>query len=239
MNEIIYVEYPDRVEKFNICKKYGIDPELRIGDKPLPRKINTNDIAYDYPFLLKLLPIELWLQIFEIIYKESLVNYRYLVGTEIEYNLHRLFKKRVHEENYKGFGIRIKLSPTIFQFYSHAYMERDITEYYSYNSTITHKDLHEIKVLSDFIPRFTQSKIITNGPSTENDKWGLCLYSEYERDFVFTEGFNIQKILRKIRKYREDGMIRTFKTVPYHVNTCKKFIDNFFSKENRIRHQYS
>ena len=138
MKEIMYVEYDDRVVKFDLCKNYGIDPELQLGDKPLPRMLSMHDFYSDYESLLQFLPIELWLKIFKINYEESMIDYRDLVSCEIEYNIHRLFKMKRYNIDYRDFFIKITVSPTLFQFYSTMYNEKDIREYYGYTTYICH-----------------------------------------------------------------------------------------------------
>ena len=56
MDHYIYVSYPDRTEKFNICKNYGLDKDLQLGDKPIPRRIDIKDIE----FRLQTLPIKVY-----------------------------------------------------------------------------------------------------------------------------------------------------------------------------------
>ena len=72
MSQYIHVSYPGRTEKFNICKNYGLDKDLQLGDKPIPRKIDIKDIELDYNFLLDILPTELWLKIFGILHEDLL-----------------------------------------------------------------------------------------------------------------------------------------------------------------------
>ena len=238
MNHFIYVSYPNKTVKFNIFKNYGLDKDLQLGDKPIPRRINIEEIKSDYRFLLVLLPMELWLKIFDMLHKEALITYKKLVGCEMEYNIHRLFKKRNHECNYRNFQIKIKVSPGMFQFYSTMYhYEKDIREYYGYTTYICHNNLKIIDKVSDYVTRFTKCKCIRGGLNSE-DCWGISLTTNYDEDFVFSEGFNCEKIVNKLELHKKNGKIKTFKTLEYYSEMCKEIIDNFYSEKNRIRNTY-
>ena len=237
MEPFIYVSYPEKTVKFNICKNYGIDKKLQLGDMPLPIKIGIKEIELDYNFLLKLLPVELWMKIFDILHVAALDQYRNLVGCEMEYNIHRLFKKRNYETFYRDFQIKVRISPTIYQFYSTMYNGNNIREYYGYNCYICHEDLSIIEKLSDYVPKFSKCKCIKGGFHSE-DCWGLCLTTDYDKDLVFTEGFNCQRILEKLSSHKRNGKIKTFKTLEYYSDLSKKLIDNFYSKKNKIRNMY-
>ncbi len=238
MKEIMYVEYHDRVVKFDLCKNYGIDPELQLGDKPLPRMLSMDDFYLDYEFLLQFLPIELWLKIFKINYEESMIDYRDLVSCEIEYNIHRLFKMKRYNIDYKDFFIKINVSPTLFQFYSTMYNEKDVREFYGYSAYICHSSLDKINSLSDYLPRFTKCRTVMGG-TDKDDKWSLNITTDYMRDFVFSDGgFNCDRIINRLNSYKRQRKIKTFKTIPYYTEICKSFIDNFYCKKNRIRNTY-
>lgn len=237
MNLFIYISYPDRTEKFDICKNYGLDKNLQLGDKPIPRKIGIKEIELDYNFLIKLLPMELWLKIFEVLWEESLIIYKKLVGCEMEYNMHRLFKKRNFECEYRDFKIKIKVSPGMYQFYSTMYNEKDIREYYGYTTYICHNDLKIIEKISDYVPRFYKCRCLGEGLAS-TDIWAISLGTDYDNDFVFSEGFNCQRVINKIKSYKRIEKIKTFKTIEYYEWFCKQIIDNFYSKTNRIRNSY-
>ncbi len=238
MDHFIYIRYPDRTEKFNICKNYGFDKELQLGDKPIPRRIGIKDIELDYNFLIKLLPMEIWLKIFDILHKEALIIYKKLVGSEMEYNMHRLFKKRKYECTYRDFQIKIKVSPGLYQFYSTMYNEKDIREYYGYTTYICHDQLKMIEKISDYTPRFYKCKCLGESLSS-TDTWGICLTTDYDNDLVFSDGFNCQRIINKLKNHQLNGKIKTFKTIEYYAWFCKELIDNFYSKNNRIRNSYN
>ena len=198
MSQYIHVSYPGRTEKFNICKNYGLDKDLQLGDKPIPRKIDIKDI---------------------------------------EYNIHRLFKKRKYECIYRDFQIKIKVSPGMYQFYSTMYNEKDIREYYGYTTYICHDELKMIEEISDYAERFHKCKCLGQGLSSK-DCWGISLTTDYDNDLVFTEGFNCERIINKLKNHKRDGKIKTFKTIEYYEWFCKGIIDNFYSKKNRIRNFY-
>ena len=237
MNHYIYLSFPNRTEKFNICKNYGLDKDLQLGDKPIPRRIGIKDIELDYNFLLDILPMELWLKIFDILRQKALIIYKNLVGSEMEYNIHRLFKKRKYECIYRDFQIKIKASPGMFQFYSTMYNEKDIREHYGYTAYICHNDLKIIDKVSDYVTRFTKCKCIRGGLNSE-DCWGVTLTTNYDEDFVFSEGFNCERIINKLANHKRNRKIKTFKTLEYYSEICKKIIDNFYSNTNRIRNTY-
>ena len=237
MNHFIHVRYPDKIVRFDICKNYGLDKQLMLGEKPIPRKVSVQDINFDYKFLLNLLPIEIWLNIFDILHEEALVRYKKLVGTEIEYNIHRLFKKKNYEINYRDFEIKIRASPGIWQFYSTMYNEKDVREYYGYTAYICNDNLELINKLSDYTPKFTKCRCM-EGRIHQKDAWGMCLTTDYDEDFVFTEGFNSQRIINKLELHKKNGKIKTFKTIEYYTNLSKQIIDNFYSKKDRIRNTY-
>lgn len=238
MNHFIYVSYPDRTEKFNIFKNYGLDKTLQLGDKPIPRTIGIKDIELDYNFLLDILPMELWLKIFDILRQEALIIYKNLVGCEMEYNIHRLFKKRNYKCIYRDFQIKIKVSPGMYQFYSTMYNEKDIREYYGYTAYICHNDFKIIDKVSDYVKRFTKCKCIEGGLNSE-DCWGLSFTTDYDKDFVFSEGFNCERIINKLKNHRRNGKIKTFKTLEYYLELSKQIINNFYEKKNRIRNTYA
>ena len=214
MSQYIHVSYPGRTEKFNICKNYGLDKDL-----------------------LDILPTELWLKIFGILHEEALIIYKNLVGCEMEYNIHRLFKKRKYECIYRDFQIKIKVSPGMYQFYSTMYNEKDIREYYGYTTYICHDELKMIEEISDYAERFHKCKCLGQGLSSK-DCWGISLTTDYDNDLVFTEGFNCERIINKLKNHKRDGKIKTFKTIEYYEWFCKGIIDNFYSKKNRIRNFY-
>ena len=230
----IYVEYPDKVEKFDICKEYGTDPELQLGEKPLPKIIDLKEIVKDFNFLLDFLPLEIWALIFKIIYKEELVKYKHLLGCDIEYNIHRLFKQKKYKEIYKGFDIEIFACPSPFQFYEKEYGDSEIKEYYGYFPYICHASEGIINQLSNFCQNFTKVK----GPLEDlekDDRFSICV--EREKDFVFSAGFNIKRIKNTLKCQKKRRKICTFKTIPYLAGESKKIIDNFHDNTNRVHNR--
>ena len=237
MDKFIYLQYPDKIVKFNLWKNYGIDKNLMLGDKPVPRKVTADDIVLDYTFLLELLPLEIWIKIFDILYLQALVKYRHLVSCELEYNMHRLFKTKRHREDYRGFSIKISASPGLYQFYSTVYNEKEIREFYGYSCSIYHSSLNEIEKLSDYVPRYNKFRCLSRR-SPDEDLWGLNLTTDHDNDFVFTHGFNPENIMKRIELHEENGKIKTFKTLEYNSYYAKKLIDNFYDKNDRIRRMY-
>jgi hypothetical protein len=232
MSTILHVEYSDKVVKYDLFKNYGIDPELQLGDKVLPKEVTLELFSKFYNFLLEKLPLEIWMKIFRIIYKEELLEYRYCIGPEMEYNLHRLFKKRKHRENYKGFDIAILASPTRYQFYQYqrGVKTRDITEYFKYYCHISHRDIEFVNQIMVHFPLCVRTKYIRDG-IFPRDSYGLTLNSYSEEDFIFTHGFSPQYVLNKVCSERIKKKYTTFKTIEYYIKLCHQKIDLFYDSK--------
>lgn len=223
----IYLEYPDKIERFDICKDYGIDPCLQIGTKPLPKLIDLEEIVKDFNFLLKLLPLEIWSLIFKILYKDELVKYKHNLSCDTEYNLHRIFKQKRHTEKYKDFDIEIIACPSPFQFYEMEYGDIEIKEYFSYYAHICHEEEERIENISKECHNYTKIRSPLS-PTEEDNRFSICLENKLGTDFVFHSGFNLKRIENNLKYQKNSGKIATFKTIPYLLDKTKKIIDNYY-----------
>ena len=231
----LYLEYSDRVEKFDLSKNYGIDPLLQLGNKPLHKLVNLKEITETYHFLLEFLPLELWIKIFKQIYNDNLIDYRSTIKSEVVYNIHRLFKTRDHNEHYRDFEISIRASPNLYKYCRrlHEYKKGDVKEFFDYSVYISHHSLDIINALSDFLPIFTKCRSILDG-NYSVDKWSLLINADVTNDFTFSAGYDSDIIMKNLLSQRLEK-IRTFKTKEYNLSMSKNVIDNFYSNINRIR----
>ena len=236
----MYLEYSDRVEKFDLFKNYGIDPLLQIGDNPLPKRVDLKEITEKYYFLLKLMPLEIWIKIFKQIYNDQLIEYRSVINSEVIYNITRLFKVKNFDETYRDFEISIRATPHLYKYPSHKkeYIKNNTEIFFDYTLFISHTSLDMINKLSDFLPRFTKCRNFIDGKYSI-DKWSLLVNTEVRNDFTFLGGYSCNKIITSLNLQKETGKIKTFKTIDYNLSLSKNFIDNFYNNENFFRSKYN